>query len=150
LANCDAGVRREVPILVVEDDAAIRQMIVETLRIDGYRAAGVADTTAAMSYVQQQRPDLVIADYHLPGTDGLELLRSLREGGFGDIPTLVISADVRPPDVPAASFIPKPFELDTILRGVRRALGRPKVNDQRTVATNQRRDRVSTLGTGLA
>jgi len=45
---------------------------------------------------------------------------------------LVISADVRPPDLPVTSFIPKPFELDAILRAVRRVLGkRTKDTDQR-------------------
>lgn len=124
--------RRDVPILVVEDDSAIRQMILETLRSDGYEATGVADTAAALAHVREQRPDLIITDYHLPGADGLELLRSLRDEGFGDVPTLVISADVRPPDFPSASFIPKPFELDTILRAVRRALGRGNSLDQQT------------------
>jgi CheY-like chemotaxis protein len=118
---------------VVEDDQSIRQMILETLRTDGYQATGVADTPAALAHVRQQRPDLIITDYHLPGADGLQLLRSLRDEGFGDIPTLVISADVRPPDFPSASFIPKPFELDTILRAVRRALGRSSSAEQRIV-----------------
>ena len=124
--------RREVPILVVEDDQAIRQMIVETLRNDGYAATGAPDTAAALAHVRQQRPDLIITDYHLPGADGLELLRSLRDQGFGDVPTLVISADVRPPEFPSASFIPKPFELDTILRAVRRALGQSDSPGQQT------------------
>jgi len=123
------SVRRTTPVLVVEDDAAIRQMILEALREEDYQGVGVPDVPAAMAAVRSQRPDLIVTDYHLPGADGLELLRMLRAEGFGDIPTLVISADVRPPDLPVASFIPKPFELDAILRAVRRALSGPAEPD---------------------
>ncbi|MBV8085523.1 MAG: response regulator [Chloroflexi bacterium] len=117
--------RRATTVLVVEDDASIRQMIVSALEVEGYRGTGVGDTPAALEQIRRRRPDLIITDYHLPGQDGLELLRALQAEGFGDIPALVISADVRPPDVPPSTFIPKPFELDAILRAVRRALGRP-------------------------
>ncbi|HEX6511251.1 MAG TPA: response regulator [Chloroflexota bacterium] len=116
--------RRTTTILVVEDDSAIRAMLIETLRSDGYSVDGVSDTPAALEAIRSARPDLVITDYHLPGIDGLELLRSLQAEGFGDVPTLVISADARPPDLPTTSFLGKPFELDAILRAVRRALGR--------------------------
>ena len=100
-------------------------MIVSALELEGYRGTGVGDTASALSEISRRRPDLIITDYHLPGADGLELLRELQTQGFGDIPPLVISADVRPPDLPPNTFIPKPFELDAILRAVRRALGRP-------------------------
>ena len=116
--------RRATTVLVVEDDPAIRQMIISALSLEGYRGSGAPDTPGALAEVRRHRPDLIITDYHLPGADGLELLRALQNEGFADIPTLVISADVRPPDVPQTSFIPKPFELDAILRAVRRALGR--------------------------
>ena len=118
---------------MVEDDAAIRTMIVEALKIEDYDPTGVPSTRAALDHVRAQRPDLIITDYHLPGQDGLELLRALQAEGFGDVPALVISADARPPDLPVTSFIPKPFELDAILRAVRRVLGkRADDADQRT------------------
>ena len=117
-------------MLVVEDDAAIRSMIVEALKLEGYSPSAVADTTEALAHIRRRRPDLIITDYHLPGADGLELLRVLQAEGFGDVPALVISADVRPPDLPVTSFIPKPFELEAILRAVRRVLGRREDSDQ--------------------
>ena len=124
--------RRATTVLVVEDDDAIRLMIVEALKLEGYDPAAVGNTPTALEHIRRQRPDLIITDYHLPGPDGLELLRSLQAEGFGDVPALVISADVRPPDLPVTSFIPKPFELDAILRAVRRVLGkRKKDTDQR-------------------
>lgn len=99
-------------------------MIVEALKLEGYSPTAVADTPEALAHIRRRRPDLIITDYHLPGADGLELLRALQDEGFGDVPALVISADVRPPDLPVTSFIPKPFELDAILRAVRRVLGK--------------------------
>lgn len=117
---------------MVEDDAAIRNMIVEALKMEGYDPTSVGNTPTALEHIRRHRPDLIITDYHLPGADGLELLRSLQAEGFGDVPALVISADVRPPDLPITSFIPKPFELEAILRAVRRVLGkRTEDSDQR-------------------
>ena len=117
-------VSRSTTVLVVEDDISIRRMMLAALESEGYGVSGAADTTEALTAIRERRPDLIITDYHLPGADGLELLRALQTEGFGDIPALVISADVRPPDVPANSFISKPFDLDSVLRAVRRALGR--------------------------
>jgi CheY-like chemotaxis protein len=119
---------------VVEDDAAIRTMVVEALKLEGYSPSAVADTAEALAHIRRRRPDLIITDYHLPGADGLELLRALQAEGFGDVPALVISADARPPDLPVTSFIPKPFELDAILRAVRRVLGKRDDADQRVEA----------------
>lgn len=99
-------------------------MIIAALEMEGYRGTGAPDTASALTHIRKRRPDLIITDYHLPGADGLELLRALQTEGFGGIPALVISADVRPPDLPITSFIPKPFDLDAILRAVRRALGK--------------------------
>ncbi len=115
--------RGATKILVVEDDAAIRQLILEALCSDGYAAEGAADAPTALQAIRHQRPDLIVTDYHLPGSDGLELLRLLQQEGFADVPALVVSADNRPPEWPATSFIPKPFELEVILGAVRRALG---------------------------
>ena len=127
--------RRATTVLVVEDDAAIRNMVLEALRLEGYRGTGAADTPSALAAIRKQRPDLIITDYHLPGADGLELLRALQSEGFSDIPALVISADARPPDWPITSFIPKPFDLDAVLRAVRRALGKPSgESDQRAAS----------------
>ncbi|MFI5268197.1 MAG: response regulator [Chloroflexota bacterium] len=109
---------------MVEDDAAIRTMIVEALKMEGYDPSAVSNTAAALEHIRGRRPDLIITDYHLPGGDGLELLRALQAEGFGDVPALVISADARPPELPITSFIPKPFELEAILRAVRRDLGK--------------------------
>ena len=117
-------------MLVVEDDAAIRTMIVEALKLEGYSPTAVGSTPEALARIRRRRPDLIITDYHLPGADGLELLRALQAEGFGDVPALVISADARPPDLPVTSFIPKPFELDAILRAVRRVLGKREDSDQ--------------------
>jgi CheY-like chemotaxis protein len=123
-------VRRPTTVLVVEDDSAIRQLILEALSGDGYAVEGAADAPAALQAIRRQRPDLIVTDYHLPGSDGLELLRALRHEGFSDVPALVVSADSRPPEWPATSFIPKPFELDSILRAVRRALGLGVASDE--------------------
>jgi CheY-like chemotaxis protein len=126
--------------LVVEDDVAIRKMVLEALRLEGYLGTGAADTPAALAEIRKRRPDLIITDYHLPGADGLELLRALQSEGFSDIPALVISADARPPDWPVTSFIPKPFDLDAIVRAVRRALGKPSGGaDQRAESDSRLR-----------
>ena len=69
-------------IWCVEDDSSIRDVEVYTLRSTGFEARGFADGTAFWSAIgtAQELPELVVLDVMLPGVDGVELLRRLRDG----------------------------------------------------------------------
>jgi response regulator RpfG family c-di-GMP phosphodiesterase len=75
------------PVLVVEDDAKIAQLLVDYLRRDGFDASAVGDGNAALRLVQQSMPAALILDLMLPGLDGIAVCRAVRR--FSDVPIVI-------------------------------------------------------------
>lgn len=78
-------------ILVVDDEADIRLLYQEELQEAGYQVAVAADGQEALRMVQQGRPDLMTIDIKMPGMDGVELLRRVREI-YRDLPIIICTA----------------------------------------------------------
>ena len=78
-------------ILVVEDDAELRQLFRRVLEKNGYEALEAADGQEALDVLDRQYIDLIISDIMMPVMDGYELVRSLRDAGIS-IPVLMITA----------------------------------------------------------
>jgi len=66
-------------ILVVGDEPLICDLLVQFLSLRGYRALGVKDGSEVLSMVEQASPDLILLDLFMPGMDGVEVLRQLRQ-----------------------------------------------------------------------
>lgn len=77
----DAGAR----ILVVDDDAGIRELLCDYLGRQGFTTRAAADGQAMDREIHQQRPDVVLLDLMLPGEDGLSICRRLSDSGVGVI-----------------------------------------------------------------
>lgn len=120
-------------ILVVEDDAAISQMLTLLLQRAGYDATSVSTASEAESRVQRGI-DLLVLDLGLPDRDGLDLCRSIREFRPG-LPILVVSARTSEPDVVLAmdagadDYVMKPFRSLEFLARVRALLRRTVSGD---------------------
>ena len=65
-------------VLVVEDDVAIRDMLFFSLRHSGFECDAVSDAESCLALLAQQRPDIILLDWMLPGVDGIEFIRRLR------------------------------------------------------------------------
>jgi two-component system phosphate regulon response regulator OmpR len=78
-------------IWVVDDDPDLRQLLAEVLGQQGYEVRCLNDGGQLLTWLQRQRPDLVVLDLMLPGDDGLKLLRQLRDAG-DDLPVLMLTA----------------------------------------------------------
>ena len=78
-------------ILVVEDDAELRELFRQVLGQNGYQAVGAADGVQALDALDNDYYDLIISDVMMPVMDGYELVRQLREAGI-TIPVLMITA----------------------------------------------------------
>ncbi len=78
-------------IMVVDDEEAIRLLYREELSEAGYRVQVAANGIEALQMVQQARPDLMTIDIKMPGMDGIELLRRVREI-YRDLPIIICTA----------------------------------------------------------
>jgi two-component system nitrogen regulation response regulator NtrX len=114
-------------ILVVDDEAAIRDSLHMILEYEGYRVEEAANGSQALNKVAERAPDAVVLDIKMPEMDGLELLKALRERGY-DMPVLMISGHA---DVATAveatrrgafDFFEKPLQRDRVLLSLRNAI----------------------------
>lgn len=125
---------RQLTILIVDDEAPIREMVEFTLAADGIECIGAATVDEARRALIQLSPDLILVDWMLPGGEsGLEFAKALRaEGQFGHIPLIMLTAridnadKVTALDAGADDHISKPFspsELKARIRAVLRRSG---------------------------
>lgn len=114
-------------IVIVDDEAAMRNGLKECLGEDQYRITTCADATEAQNTLTQQAVDLVITDLVMQGRDGMELLEWIRHHHPG-IPVIMITgystvaSAVEAMRNGAVDYIPKPFELDEVRITVRKSL----------------------------
>ena len=116
------------PILVVEDDASIREMIALSLGLEDLPVAVASDGARAIEIADAQRPAAVVLDMGLPIIDGDGVASAIR-ARYGDtVPIVVVTANGHAEDsarrVGAVAFLPKPFEVDQLIDRVRSAVGR--------------------------
>jgi type IV pilus assembly protein PilB len=116
-------------ILVVDDDAALREMLREILADEHYDVVLAEDGNAGLAAVHREKPDLVITDLQMPGLDGLGLLRKLRRDlATCQIPVIFLTviesldSEARALDLGADDYLGKPVERSRLLGRVRRAL----------------------------
>lgn len=113
------------PILVVDDDSAIRATIVEILAAEGYETAGAANGAEALKMIEREAPRLVLLDMRMPVLDGWGLARALSKRQLR-LPILVMTAaqDARQwaAEIGAVGCLAKPFDLVELLDAVERVL----------------------------
>ena len=114
-----------LPILIVEDDADLREALCDTLNLAGYEALGMADGPSALDLLQQQRVGLVVTDVQMQPMDGHTLLREIK-ALYPYVPVLMMTAygmiekAVQAMQDGACNYLPKPFEPDRLLAEVAR------------------------------
>lgn len=120
-------------VLVVEDDADIRDVIQYNLERDGYEVLACEDGETALRTVREDRPDLVLLDLMLPGMDGVEICREMRADEATEaIPVIMVTARDTESDVVlglgvgADDYLTKPFSPRELLARVRAVLRRSR------------------------
>ena len=115
-------------VLVVEDEQATRDLLSAILSDDGYEVVTVADGTEALKSAAELRPDLVLLDCALPGSNGVDVARRLRQGS--NLPIIFVTGADSTEDiregfrVGADDYIVKPFDSEELSWRVRAVLRR--------------------------
>ena len=115
-------------ILVVDDEDSILDFVEMGLRYEGFEVELARDGPSALAAAARRRPDLVILDLNLPGLDGLEVCRRLRQSS--DVPIVMLTARgevderVEGLETGADDYVPKPFKFKELLARVRAVLRR--------------------------
>jgi len=118
-------------ILIVDDESAIREMIAMALELAGYDTLEAADATTAHSIVVDEKPDMMLLDWMMPGTSGIELARRLRsDPATKDIPIIMLTAKadednkVQGLEAGIDDYITKPFSPKELIARLKAVLRR--------------------------
>ncbi len=121
-------------ILIVDDEPQIRRIVRVALAGCGYEVAEAASGEEALEKVRAGMPDLVLLDMNLPGIDGLETCRALRQNA--DVRIIILSVrgaerdKVRMLDTGADDYVTKPFSMEELLARIRATLRRRTAPEQ--------------------
>jgi CheY-like chemotaxis protein len=112
------------PVLIVEDDVELRDMMAQLLTLEGFVATAVANGHEALEYLRKgDRPDIILLDLMMPVMDGWEFRRKQQsDPTLATVPVVVLSAldHRRAAEVDAVAFLKKPLDFDRLLELVRR------------------------------
>jgi DNA-binding NtrC family response regulator len=129
------GASGRAGILVVEDDAAMREMLREALEDEGYAVETAPDGRAGVERVRRGGIDLVISDVKMPDLDGLDMLREIK--AISPSPTVItvtafgsIDTAIRAVKLGAFDYITKPFEVDQLILSVDKALAERELRSE--------------------
>ena len=113
------------PILVIEDNSEIRELLAEFLKEEGYPVVTAADGLQGLGVLRSmERPGLILVDLMMPVLDGNQFVANLRDrGALASVPVLVVSG-LRDRPIPGTiGVIRKPIDLDELLAVVRSRCG---------------------------
>ena len=114
-------------ILVVDDEPPIRRFLRTSLTSQGYDVLEAEDGATALGMLRRNAVDVLVLDLGLPGMDGFEVIKDMREGG-SSLPIIVLSSrsdetgKVRALDMGADDYVTKPFGMDELLARIRAAV----------------------------
>ena len=116
---------KPLPVLIVEDDASLREALTDTLELSGYEVLQAADGAAALELLEGRTVGLVVSDVQMKPMDGEQLLREIKRRCAG-LPVLLMTAygmierAVEAMRAGACNYLPKPFEPEALVAEVAR------------------------------
>jgi len=124
---------RNINILVAEDEAHIRDGLVDALESEGYGAFGAADGGNAIAIFSQKKIDLILLDIMMPGTNGYDVCKQIREKN-AEVPIIMLTAKAEEADkviglkLGADDYITKPFGVPEVMARISAALRRSRMH----------------------
>ena len=116
-------------VLVVEDDSDVRELIVSTLSVKGYDVVFADNAELGLEKFQNEEPDIIITDIHMPGKDGLWLISNVRDQ-TSEIPIIVLSGYPESREktlkMQVNAFLIKPFQAPMLILVLQKAIDSKK------------------------
>ena len=116
------GMTRDLTVVVADDDAVLRGLLVLNLEAEGLNVHEAENGAQALQFALTHRPDLIVLDVMMPVHDGLKVLRALKdEPTTTDIPVVLLTARAAPAEIEegweagADYYLTKPFHIDQLL-----------------------------------
>ena len=129
--------KNQPAVLVVDDEAAIRDMMRFALEQAGMKVQSAANAHEALLSISEKRPDIILMDWMMPGVSGIELTRRLRKDSYSkDIPIIMLTARVTEDDKVAGleagtdDYVIKPFSPRELIARIRAVLRRSSPVDE--------------------
>lgn len=120
-------------ILVIEDEAQIRQNIAALLKLEGYRVLEASDGRLGTELANSENPDLILCDVAMPDMDGFEVIHAIRRiAALNAVPFIFLTARSHASDVRAGmnlgadDYLPKPFTASELLAAIEARMTRVK------------------------
>ncbi len=146
-------------IYCVEDDSGIRELIGYTLNSVGFETEAFEDAESFFAAMAEKKPDLVLLDIMLPGTDGMEILKAVRKND-NSLPVIMLTAKsdrmdkVKGLDAGADDYITKPFDVLELVSRIRAVLRRSHSSESgdgyKELSLNYEERRVTVSGENIA
>ncbi len=133
----------DIKVLIVDDEEAIREMISVALELAGFQWIEAENAQVAHSRIVDERPDLILLDWMLPGVSGIELARRLkRDEATGEIPIIMLTAKseednkIQGLDAGADDYITKPFSTRELISRINAVLRRAQGDRTKQILVN--------------
>ena len=126
-------------ILIIDDEAGVRELLADALKLAGFETLTAADAMVAQTILRTSKPDLLIVDINMPLMDGFEFIEKIRSNG-DQTPALMLSARADRADVTrgltlgADDYVTKPFGLEELVLRIRAILRRSQFNESSSVS----------------
>jgi DNA-binding response OmpR family regulator len=131
-------------ILVIDDDEIVARSVELSLRHDGFQVSVAHSGVEGLKLARRESPDLIILDILMPGMDGYQVCRELRQDPMlGDVPVLLLTAKGKDEDkiegfrAGADDYLTKPFNIDELILRVKAILRRNRLGPEERVARSR-------------
>lgn len=121
--------KNQKKLVIVEDSDSIREAIVFALQKSGFEVKSAANGLEATAILNGEKFDMVLTDYYMPGMNGLELIRWVREKEqYKRLPVIVLTTEsqrdviLQAKNAGATGWIHKPFEVEKLIQTIRRII----------------------------
>lgn len=135
---------------VIDDDAAMRDSLVFLLDVNGFQTEAFESSNAFLSRAASNAPACIVSDIRMPGMNGIELVRKLKNDGIPSPVILItghgdVALAVEAMKAGAVDFIEKPFDDAVLLDAIRAALNAHRLNDNDSSARTEAQARLAEL-----